>query len=161
LCFALNKAEDSMPTTQTRAPVITVPRYVLAAVQAAIDTETELTAWVARRESATAALHTQLLRWEEAHPGTSRRALSSAIYAALGLERGTDEYLRVAQRISRAWRYDPEHPTPDPMPLPRAVAGLVERLKTGLAREGWEVAKVEQRPQAIVVKLRPLGEAPA
>jgi hypothetical protein len=142
---------------------VKVPQYVLTAVEAAKGNEEQILSLTQKRETLTEALHGALKRWEGSHPNTSRTQKNQAIYAALELRVDTnkEEYNRVAQMLSRAWRYgqkpngDDGFDEPEAVRVPRVVSHVIKDFEETLNKQGWQVARAERRAKYLVLYLQP------
>jgi hypothetical protein len=103
---------------------LTVPIYVLRAVNPAIEAETALEQAVERQATRLQSLAAALARWRHAQPTVSLRELNGAIYTRLHLAVDSPEYQRVAKVLSRAWarvsgkESERNHKAPESGPAP-------------------------------------------
>jgi hypothetical protein len=146
----------------TPEPVdVKVPQYVLTAVEAAKGNEEQILSLTQKRETLTEALHGALKRWEGSHPNTSRTQKNQAIYAALELRVDTnkEEYNRVAQLLSRAWRFglapNGNGEEVEAVRVPRVVSHIIKDFEETLNKQGWQVGKAERRAKYLVLYLQP------
>lgn len=164
----------STATTQAQAQVAgvgSVPLYVVRALDKALEVERGIDTLLGKRGAQAEVLHGVLTRWEQ-HANATRTQLNQALYVRMGVKHdGTPaertEYMRVAQVLSRAWRFGRSSETSEPQQLrevkpirlPRPVRHDITTFSKMLQRQHWTVAKVTQRSHAVLIELRPMEDA--